>query len=110
MYYEDEELCLYAARLGARVVYLPAARVRHIGGASSSDPTALWPSLYASMLLFFARHRPSSLPALRAVLTLRAGIGTIMAAGHGDRRRMIAWWRVAGLARRPPVTANGRRA
>ncbi len=108
MYYEDEELCLRVTRTGARVVYLPAATVRHIGGASSGDPAAVWPSLYASMLLFFARHRSRSLAALRAALVVRAGIGTLMAALRGERSRMLAWWRIGRLATRPALAANGR--
>lgn len=108
MYYEDEELCLGAARAGARVVYLPTATVRHIGGASSSDPVAVWPSLYASMLLFFARHRPASVPALRAALILRAVIGMVLATGRRKRRPLLAWWRIATLARRWPLAVDGR--
>lgn len=110
MYYEDEELCLSAARSGARVVYLPAARVRHAGGASSGDPAAAWPFLYASMLLFFARHRPASVPALRVALIVRAAIGAVLATVRGKRRRALAWWRVAKVVVRRPVLADGRQA
>jgi N-acetylglucosaminyl-diphospho-decaprenol L-rhamnosyltransferase len=37
MYHEDVDLCQRAARLGARPVLVPDARVRHIGGAASSS-------------------------------------------------------------------------
>lgn len=108
MYYEDEELCLRAARAGMGVVYLPAATAHHSGGASSSDPAAVWPSLYASMLLFFARHRRSSVLALRLALLLRAAIGVVLAAARADSRRLLAWWRVAKVVCRGPRPAYGR--
>ncbi len=102
MYYEDEELCLQARRTGASVAYLPGVSAQHVGGASSSsDPAAVWPLLYTSMLRFFALHRPSSVPALRAVLLLRACIGVALATARGRRRPALAWWRIARVALRP---------
>ncbi|MHB8532098.1 MAG: glycosyltransferase, partial [Solirubrobacteraceae bacterium] len=108
MYYEDEDFCLRAGQTGARVVYLPAALVRHAGGASSSDPAAVWPFLYASMLRFFASQSPASLPALRTALLVRAAIGTILAMARGKPRRTLAWWRVGKIALRGPGVAHGR--
>jgi GT2 family glycosyltransferase/O-antigen ligase len=109
MYYEDEELCLQAHREGAQVAYLPAVNARHVGGASSSDPAAVWPVLYTSMLRFFTRHRPRSVPALRAALVLRACIGVALATKRRRRRAALAWWNIARVALRPlagPDTAR----
>jgi hypothetical protein len=106
MYYEDEELCLRAAQDGSRVMYLPTVGARHIGGASSSDPVAAWPALYASMMLFFARHRPGELAAVRATVFLRAGLGLLLAAARGERARAAAWRRIAVVATRRPRVAN----
>jgi N-acetylglucosaminyl-diphospho-decaprenol L-rhamnosyltransferase len=98
MYYEDEDLCLRAWRSGAAVRYLPHVAVRHVGGASSSDPLATWPALYRSMLRFFADHRPGSVGALRVVLVTRAGVGIAMAAGRGRGRSARAWAAVGRTA------------
>ncbi|MEV5508445.1 glycosyltransferase family 2 protein [Streptomyces orinoci] len=105
MFYEDEELCLQAWRRGAQVLYVPAVRATHVGGASSAaDPTQVWPYLYDSMLRFFARHRRRSHPAVRAVVLLRAAIGIGLALIRLPRHRATAltraraWSRVARLA------------
>lgn len=105
MFYEDEELCLQAWRHGAHVLYVPAVKATHVGGASSSDdPSRVWPHLYASMLRFFARHRPRSHPLVRAVVLARAvvGIGCALARlpAHRDAAlaRARAWSRVLRLA------------
>lgn len=106
MFYEDEELCLRAWRAGAKVVYLPGVEAAHTGGASSSDPAAVWPHLYRSMLRFHARHRPSTYGVLRAGLLVRALIGVALGAARDARallrrrpaRRALAWWRIGRLA------------
>lgn len=105
LYYEDEELCFRVARLGARVVYLPAVDALHVGGASSADPTHLWPHLYRSLLRFQALHRPRTYGIVRAAILVRAllgvALGALRAAVAGDKRAMIrrarAWAMVARL-------------
>ena len=110
MYYEDEDFCLQARRAGASVAYLPGVSAQHVGGASSSDAGALWPWLYASMLRFFSLHRPASVPALRAVLVLRACIGVALATVRGRRRSALAWSRIARIAvGSAPADAEARR-
>ncbi|MBW3608606.1 MAG: glycosyltransferase family 2 protein [Actinobacteria bacterium] len=110
MYYEDEDFCLQARREGASVAYLPGVTAQHVGGASSSDAAALWPWLYASMLRFFALHRPASVPALRTVLVLRACIGVALATLRGRRRSALAWSRIARIAvGSAPAGAGARR-
>jgi N-acetylglucosaminyl-diphospho-decaprenol L-rhamnosyltransferase len=102
MYYEDEELCLRAWQRGARVCYVPAVEAIHVGGASSSDPSWIWPHLYRSMLRFFARHRPHSYPAVRAAVLLRAllglGLAFLCPAPQRAADRARAWVRVARIA------------
>ncbi|HKS99426.1 MAG TPA: glycosyltransferase family 2 protein, partial [Rugosimonospora sp.] len=80
LYYEDEELCLRARQHGAEVVYLPTVQAMHVGGASSADPSQLWPHLYRSMLRFFARNRRDAFHAVRAAVVLRAVVGIGLAA------------------------------
>lgn len=104
LYYEDEELCLQAWRRGARVVYLPGVQATHVGGASSADPSWIWPHLYRSMLLFFARHRRSSFTAVRTAVLLRAllGIGLggirLTVAPRAGAARIRAWSGVTRIA------------
>jgi GT2 family glycosyltransferase len=104
MYYEDEELCLQAWRSGARVLYVSAVEATHIGGASSADPSWIWPHLYRSQLRFFARHRPSTYRLVRALLLLRAVLGIGIAKVRQPIRparenpRMRAWAQIAQIA------------
>jgi GT2 family glycosyltransferase len=101
MYYEDEELCWQAGRLGARVYYVPEVEAIHVIGASSRDPSWIWPHLYRSMLRFFARHRRRTYPLVRAAVLLRAllGIGFAVARRRGQHpARGRAWWQVARIA------------
>ncbi|MGW0217513.1 glycosyltransferase family 2 protein [Micromonospora chokoriensis] len=104
LYYEDEELCLQAARRGAEVLYVPSVTAVHTGGASSSDPAWIWPHLYRSMLRFFARHRAGTLHAVRGVVLLRALIGIGLAGvrmplqPRAGTARLRAWTRVGRIA------------
>ncbi|MFK3979305.1 glycosyltransferase family 2 protein [Micromonospora sp. NPDC050397] len=104
LYYEDEELCLQAWRRGAEVVYLPTVRATHVGGASSADPSWIWPHLYRSLLRFFARHRPRSYPLVRVAVLLRAVLGIGLAGIRLGMRpraaatRARAWTGVARIA------------
>lgn len=104
LYYEDEELCLQAWRRGAEVVYLPTVRATHVGGASSADPSWIWPHLYRSMLRFFARHRRRTYQAVRVAVLLRALLGIGLAGvrlGVQPRAAVIrvrAWTGVARIA------------
>ncbi|MFY1635541.1 glycosyltransferase family 2 protein [Solwaraspora sp. WMMB335] len=104
LYYEDEELCLQAWRNGAAVMYLPAVEAIHVGGGSSSDPSGTWPHLYRSMLRFFARHRRSTLAAVRVAVLLRSliGIGTagmrIVVQPRAGAARARAWSSISRIA------------
>ncbi|MEU1588174.1 glycosyltransferase family 2 protein [Micromonospora sp. NPDC005710] len=113
LYYEDEELCLQAARRGAEVLYVPSVTAVHSGGASSSDPAWIWPHLYRSMLRFFARHRAGTLRAVRGVVLLRALIGIGLAGARmplqprAGTARLRAWTRVGRIAVTRPETRGG---
>lgn len=115
LYYEDEELCLRARAQGAGVAYLPTVEAYHVGGASSPDPAGTWPHLYRSTLVYFARHHPEQVPAVRAAVMLRALIGIVLAgarlplAPRSGTARLRAWREVAGIAvaARPALVAPG---
>ncbi|MEU8422769.1 glycosyltransferase family 2 protein [Micromonospora sp. NPDC048835] len=113
LYYEDEELCLQAARRDAEVLYVPSVSAVHTGGASSSDPAWIWPHLYRSMLRFFARHRAGTLRAVRGAVLLRALIGIGLAGARmplqprAGTARLRAWTRVGRIAVSRPETRGG---
>ncbi|MEU8329205.1 glycosyltransferase family 2 protein [Micromonospora sp. NPDC048839] len=113
LYYEDEELCLQAARRGAEVRYVPSVTAVHSGGASSSDPAWIWPHLYRSMLRYFARHRAGTLRAVRGAVLLRALIGIGLAGARlpvqprAGLARLRAWARVGRIAVTRPETRGG---
>ncbi|MEU4134436.1 glycosyltransferase family 2 protein [Streptomyces wuyuanensis] len=104
MYYEDEELCLQTWRRGLRVLYVPAVAATHVGGASSHDPSWLWPHLYRSLLRFFARHRSGSYQVVRGIVLVRAVLGVVLAVARRPGREMLAnpraraWTHVARIA------------
>jgi N-acetylglucosaminyl-diphospho-decaprenol L-rhamnosyltransferase len=104
MYYEDEELCLQARERGLTVLYVPEVEAVHHGGASS-DPRVTRPHLYRSMLRFFGRHRPATLPWVRLAVLSRALIGVafasagwVVTAGRPDRWRFQPWLDVCRIA------------
>ena len=114
MYYEDEELCFQARLAGLSVVYLPEVEATHAGGASSVDPTWVWPHLYRSLLRFHARHLPRTLRLVRAAILLRALVGVglglcrdVLALRRRPGRRTRAWMRIARIAAGPPIQVDG---
>ncbi|MGI8459135.1 MAG: glycosyltransferase [Propionibacteriaceae bacterium] len=109
LYVDDVELCRQAHQRGADVVLLPAVVAQHPGWAGR-EPGMTGPHLHHSRMTFFARHRPVSLPALRAGLLLRCLPGLAHAAVEvgsgrpGARRRLRARWTTVRIVMdfRPP--------
>ena len=57
MYYEEVDLCYRIKQNGWRIVYLPQARITHLGGRSSQQvPAAKRIMMLNSMLKFFRKH------------------------------------------------------
>jgi GT2 family glycosyltransferase len=56
MYAEEVDWCFSMRRAGWRVVYLPQARIVHLGGASSKSNTRREAVLYRSRVRFFRKH------------------------------------------------------
>jgi N-acetylglucosaminyl-diphospho-decaprenol L-rhamnosyltransferase len=107
LFMEDEDLCRRAWERGWKVVYLPSARARHPGGASSGDQALVWPEFYRSLLRFQALVRPSTYSVVRAAVAARAlagiALGTVRdlvyATGARPRQhRATAWRRILRLA------------
>lgn len=97
MYSEDIDLCTRAAVLGARPVLVPHARLRHLGGASSSTPnkiTMLMRGKCTYLRLRWPRRRAAAGRALLAAgVGMRAGAAALL-------RRESAWrtvWRDRGV-------------
>lgn len=100
LYSEDVDLCLRARRLGARALYVPAVRVRHIQGVSLDDRVSTrW---LDSRFTLFTRAYPSR---VRQLL-----FGAIIAGGFGFRwaayrviERLFPSRRARGMADRMRV-------
>ncbi|WP_433318531.1 glycosyltransferase family 2 protein [Micromonospora chersina] len=109
MYSEDIDLCTRAAALGAHPVLVPHARLRHLGGASSSTANKTMMVLRGKctyVRLHWPRRRAAAARALLAMgVGLRASIGALL-------RRGSAWrtvWRNRGtwLPGWPAVQGDG---
>jgi GT2 family glycosyltransferase len=105
MYSEDIDLCTRAAALGARPVLVPEAKVRHLGGASSTTANKIIMLMRGKctyLRLRWPRRRAGVARALLAAgVGLRAGSAALL-------RRNSAWcavWRErrTWLAGWPPV-------
>jgi GT2 family glycosyltransferase len=74
MYAEEVDWCLRVRRAGWAIWQVPAARVTHVGGASTSQLRArMFVTLYASRLRFFRAHYGPA-AARRHGLIIRAGV------------------------------------
>jgi N-acetylglucosaminyl-diphospho-decaprenol L-rhamnosyltransferase len=107
LYMEDEDLCRRVWQHGWKVVYLPTARARHEGGASSGDPTLVWPAFYQSLLRFQALTQPRTYPLVRCAVLLRALAGIALGAARDGvyvvrrrprQHRAVAWARIVAIA------------
>jgi GT2 family glycosyltransferase len=58
MYYEEVDFCRRAKHTGWRVVFLPQARITHVGGASSDQaPVSIDVMRLTSLIAYFRKHR-----------------------------------------------------
>jgi GT2 family glycosyltransferase len=108
MYAEEVDWCMRAQQAGWAIWQVPAARVTHIGGASTSQFRArMQVALYASRLRLFQRHYGRRLVAAHRLLirigVLRWGILAVRAYLGGQiareqlRDRMLAYTTIARL-------------
>ena len=60
LYFEDTELCHRLALAGWTCVFVPKAKISHVGGASTADKHKHWRSYYhtRNRLLFFSSYAP----------------------------------------------------
>lgn len=58
LYFEDTDLCWRMNQAGWTCLFVPAATIKHIGGASTQGKMAVWKSYYytRNRLLFFMRN------------------------------------------------------
>jgi GT2 family glycosyltransferase len=102
MYGEEADLCLRAARLGAKPMVTPEATIVHYGGASERVRGEKIAKVFLAKAKLLRRHWPGwavwygSLM-LRARVLLRAGLyeASARARRHaGHREQADAWWTV----------------
>jgi GT2 family glycosyltransferase len=55
LYFTDDDLCVRVAEAGSRILYLPAARAIHMGGASASQNPGLSRQIFFSDLQAYAK-------------------------------------------------------
>jgi GT2 family glycosyltransferase len=75
LYFEDTDLCWRMNQANWKCLFVPQAKIRHIGGASTEGKLAIWRSYYytRNRLLFFLKAR-RGLAALPAILAIAAHI------------------------------------
>ncbi|MCK4635271.1 MAG: glycosyltransferase family 2 protein [Candidatus Moranbacteria bacterium] len=56
MYFEDQDLCLRAKKIGAEIIYFPYSWVWHLGGGSWSESELQKIEYYKSQDYFFGKH------------------------------------------------------
>jgi len=85
LYFEDIDLCLRMRKAGGRLLYVPAARVFHAGGASTGvRPSASRLAYRRSQLLFYKKHASrGSLRLLRGYLRIVFGTQKILGRFRG---------------------------
>ena len=89
MYAEEIDLCRRFKALGWRIAHVPAARVWHAGGASTSQYDGeMLAELYRSRFRWYRRHAPP-VTATAACAAMRAGLW-LRARLPGPRRRAFA--------------------
>lgn len=89
LYFEDIDLCLRLRKAGGRLLYVPAARVFHAGGASTGvRPEASRLAYRESQLRFYRKHASSgSLRLLRGYLRILLGIQRVFGRFRGQEGR-----------------------
>jgi N-acetylglucosaminyl-diphospho-decaprenol L-rhamnosyltransferase len=105
MYYEETDLCVRLTRAGWRNYYVPAARVMHVGAASTSTASEkMSVEFHRSQAIFYRRHR-GTVGYLVLKVIVWAGIGYRLARslrayarGRIDgpllRERIVGYWRI----------------
>jgi GT2 family glycosyltransferase len=72
MYAEDVDFCAAIRARGRKVLFVPAAEVRHLRGRSvASLPRSTEEAYRRSQLAFYGKHHPKWTPVLRTYLALR---------------------------------------
>ena len=105
MYYEETDLCARLTRAGWRNYYVPAARVLHVSGASTSTASEkMSVEFHRGQAIFYRRHRGSG-GYLVLKLIVWAGIAyrlarSVRAFVRGRigapllRERIVGYWRI----------------
>lgn len=107
MYAEEVDWCFTLKAHGWQIWYEPAARIIHLGGASSTNRrTAREADLYRSRVRFFKKHRGPVAAALLTAMILASTAGKMLIHGllrqmsQGKRGRQVVGLREMSIALR----------
>jgi N-acetylglucosaminyl-diphospho-decaprenol L-rhamnosyltransferase len=92
LYFEDADLCRRALRTGMQIRYMPAAVVRHIGGASSTEDYHFSPRHARAMRQYLGKWYGPPGAALAVVLMFLRAVGITVGSPRGAGRA----WRAVG--------------
>lgn len=95
LYFEDVDLCWRMNKANWACLFVPRARIKHIGGASTEGARAIWRSYYytRNRLLFFLKHEKGllRLPIILAISThLLRHLLVLPFRGNAGRRQLRA--------------------
>lgn len=69
--YEEVDLCKRLGEAGWAIWYWPDAHITHLGGQSTKqEPVIVYANSHVSAMIYFRKHYPRSVRALRAVIRL----------------------------------------
>ena len=97
MYGEEADLCLRAAKLGARPLFTPAATIIHYGGASETTQAGKVEKLFRAKVTLMRRHwsRPAGMfgkGLLRIWALSRWNMAAVLAGRNPKRAQQAAMW------------------
>ncbi len=93
MYGEEADLCLRAAKLGARPLFIPTATIIHYGGASERTQAGKVEKLFRAKITLMRRHWSAPARVFGAVMLMVWPLSRLVAATVLGRKPQAALWR-----------------
>lgn len=93
MYGEEADLCLRAAKLGARPLFVPTATIIHYGGASERTQAGKVEKLFRAKVTLMRRHWSAPARAFGKAMLAAWPLSRLIAATLLGRRPQAALWR-----------------
>ena len=92
MYGEEADLCLRAAKLGARPLFTPTATIIHYGGASERTQAGKFEKLFRAKVTLMHRHWSRPARAFGKAMLMAWPASRLLAATVLGRREQAAMW------------------